>query len=147
MSQQVYVLGGRNAGIVYSPAPTAPGNDVTFQARLCASQGTGQTVDDEGNALKRADITSITRAIYEATGADPATPVATASLTVSAVVSDTLADDNLWTQDTTGRNFADTVSVFDSPSTIYRVVYTFTLSGGASIVLIYEHTTSAGGAS
>ena len=148
MSQQVYVLGSRNSGVVVSPERTAPGNDVTFQARVCASEGTGADITAEGDALKQADISTITRTIYQANGSDPATAVSgPTSLTVSSVVSDTLSNGNeQWTLDAIGRNFADTVTTFDTANAIYRLVYTFTLSGGAVIVLLYQHSTSGGGA-
>jgi len=146
MSQQVYVLGARSAGIVVSPERTAPGNDVTFQARLCANEGTGADITAEGDALKQADISSISRSIYQCNAADPSTPVSgPTSLTVSTVVSDTLGNGNeQWTLDAIGRNFADTVTAFDTAGAIYRVQYTFALTSGATIVLLYS--TSAGGA-
>lgn len=145
MSQQVYHLGSRDTFICYSRG--LPSNDVTFQARVCANEGTGSAVDEEGDALKQADISTITRTIYTATGSDPATATSgPTSLTVSSVVVDTLTNDNLWTLDSIGRNFADTVTTFDAANAIYRVVYTFTLTGGAVMTLVYQHTTTGGGA-
>lgn len=148
MSQQVYQLGGRNSGVVVSPDRTAPGNDVTFQARLCANEGTGADITAEGDALKQADISTISRSIFQCNGSDPTTAVSgPTSLTVSNVISDTLSNGNeQWTLDAIGRNFADTVTTLDTANAIYRVQYTITLTGGSVIVLVYQHSTSGGGA-
>lgn len=144
MSQQVYVLGSRSPGLTISPERTVPGNDVTFQARICANDGTGSDVAGEGDAIKQADVASIYRTIYHANGSSPETPIAGPTpLTVSAVISDTLTNGNEeWTLDAIGRNFADSVTVFDTANAIYRVQYTIVLGSGGSIVLLYQHSTT-----
>lgn len=148
MSQQVYVVGSRNNGIAYSPDRTAPGNDVTFQARICANEGTGADVTEEGDALKQADVSTISRTVYQQTSsAGEWTTIISGptSLTVSNVISDTLSNGNeQWTLDSIGRNFADTVTVFDTANYVYGLRYKITLTSGSVIVLLYQHSTSGG---
>tara|TARA_Y100000310_G_scaffold260574_1_gene269558 strand:+ start:508 stop:888 length:381 start_codon:yes stop_codon:yes gene_type:complete len=68
---------------------------------------------------------------------DGSTVVAAASITVSAVVHDTLQTDATWTKDPTGYNFAHTLAVTDVPDgdDVYVIQYLFTdTASGVSVV-------------
>ena len=126
---------------VASTSEGAAGSEATFQARIVSKDGTGTAVSEEGSALQQANISSITCAVYDLHSATPAVAVATPSVTVSSAISDTLTNDNLWTEDTTGRNFLHTIagSTFASGDHTYRVVYTLTTTGGNVFKWAHEH--------
>ena len=91
--------------------------------------------DDDGLVIVQADVASIAKIVNLAS--DGSVVVASAALTVSAVVYDTLQTDARWKLDTTGYNFAHQLAVTDLPTgaVTYVVQYQFTGSaGGVSIV-------------
>lgn len=90
-------------------------------------------VYQNGNLITQAGISTITctvRRYNKATGAVTET-LTDASLTVSSTVYDTLQTDARWTQDSTGYNFAYSVSqaAFPGPDE-YAIVFTFTPATG-----------------
>lgn len=134
----------RQADMHVLPTPThGPVNQaLTVQARLIHKDGGGTTVVDEGNALVQADFDDITAAVYDLEIAGTA-PVDEPTVQVTSVISDTLVDDEIWTEDNIGRNFLHSISgtVFTEPH-LYRIIYTGTLSsalGSETITWIYEH--------
>ena len=91
--------------------------------------------DDDGLVIVQADVSTISKLVtLESTGA---VVVASAALTVSAVVFNALQTDARWTIDTTGYNFAHTLATTDIPDgdSFYLVQYLFTgATGGVSMV-------------
>jgi hypothetical protein len=107
-------------------------NPVQFIARV---------IGPTGSALVQADITSISVSIYDT--ADGSL-VATHSLTVSAVIFNTLQNDARWTPDNTGYNFLWICSPADLPggNKTYRVQFTFTPASGSAFILPFEVKTT-----
>lgn len=130
--------------IIIPPPSRGPLNQgKTFQARLVHPDGSGQTVTDEGKALQQADFASIACAVYNLDSATPDTAVATPTVTVVTDVLDALTDDEIWTEDSIGKNFSHFISgsVF-SAANLYRIVYTATLSAGLddeTMAWSYQH--------
>lgn len=110
-------------------------------ARLTADNGSGAAtgVIGEGKYLQIADITSITMTVIEKLSGDVI--VAPTTLTVSAVVSDTVVTSTtVWTQGA-GYNFRHAMPAgsFPQSGVIYRTKYTIVLPGGYDpLYLIFE---------
>jgi hypothetical protein len=95
---------------------------------------------DDGTNAQQADISAASYAVFnKATGEEVAS---SSSLTVANVVYDTLQTDSIWDEDSTGYNFKHTIagSTLSSPSTVYRVEYKLTASGG-TLWILFEITT------
>ena len=92
-------------------------------------------VHADGANVTQSDVGSISYAIYYADDLEEHT--ASSSLTVSAVIFDTLQTDDRWTTDNTGYNFRHDVghTVLTDPTRRYRFEYKFTLSGGSEFYL------------
>lgn len=107
------------------------GSGATLMARV---QG------NDGQNIKQADLTAITCKVFDKTDA---TNVATPSITVSAVIFDTLQTDDRWTVDVTGYNFRheQLASVFSGGGRIYRIEYKFDPGSGEDFFVIFEGTT------
>ena len=111
-------------------------SDATVLGRITARNGTGTAtgVAGEGNWLKQADITSITRKVFDLESATPETAIFSSTVTVSTAVLDTpVTTSVLWTKDTTGYNLLDDIAASNFPTgrRTYRVEYVVTLTGGA----------------
>lgn len=102
----------------------------TLMARVMGASAT---------AIQQADITSVTRNIYNRLSA---TLIGTTALTVSGVVFDTLQTDARWTKDGTGYNFRDSIAAasFASGSTVYRIEYVFVPAVGENFHVAFELT-------
>lgn len=130
--------------IVIPTASRGPvGQAITLQARLVHKDGSGASVTDEGKALQQADFDSITSNLYNLDSATPDTAVSSPSVTISSAISDTLVDDEIWTEDSIGRNFIHSISgsLITLPN-LYRVVYTATLSAGLgseTLTWVFNH--------
>lgn len=83
----------------------------------------------------QADITSITLSVFEESSS---TAVATATLTVSSVVFNSLQTDARWTVDSTGYNFgyATVASQVPAPGK-YRFEFKFTPASGAVFHIVF----------
>jgi hypothetical protein len=129
----------------YSSAPV--GTPPSLMARLVAIDGSGAPIAGEGNQLLPADVTAITRRVYDMTTGLLVSQVA---LTVSSVLAATLTADAAWQSkpfaDSTGRNFLDRPpgSNFQVANHVYKVLYTLTTTGGTELDWEYEHTTTSG---
>lgn len=113
--------------------------------RLVGKDGTGTAITGEGKPFKQADISTITYGVYDITGA-AAVVAAGTSITVSAVIFDTLQTDSFWTVDSTnGYNFLHTIaaSSFPTGNSEYAVEYTFTLTGGTAFKIQLKGTAQA----
>lgn len=97
-------------------------SSVLLMARLLAA--------DDGAALQQADLSSIALSVYDE--CDPSTAIATATLTISAVVFNTLQTDARWTLDSTGYNFAYWTATTHMPhgNRTYRFEIKYTHAGG-----------------
>jgi len=129
--------------VIPTPGCAPVSQSVSFQARLVHLNGSGTTVTDEGAALQQTNISSITCNVYDLDSATPSVASSTPILVVASVISDTLVDDEIWTQDNIGRNFIHSVpgTSFTSAN-LYRIVYEATLSpalGSATITWVYGH--------
>lgn len=87
-----------------------------------------------GVALKQADVSTIT---YAVTNVRSGTSIATGTLTISAVVFDTLQTGGPWSVDVTGYNFLHNApgTFFPDGGETVQIDYTFTMSD-ASIVKV-----------
>ena len=86
-----------------------------------------------------ANIASITRTIFDTKAAVPTAVLATDALVVASTVFDVLQTDGRWTEDESGYNFRDTIAGSNfASSTVYRVEYWFTSSGGSLFLAVYE---------
>jgi len=116
------------------------GNDASILGRITARNGSGAStgVDGEGNWLQQADISSITYQITQLEA--PTTVTFSGTLTVSTVIDDTPADDNVWTEDGTGYNFVHDIAASNFPESgvVVLIEYTVTLSGGAVLKGQYQ---------
>ena len=93
-----------------------------------------------GTAINQASISSITVKVFDLDVTDPDTSVYNATLTVSAVVFDTLQTDAIWTEDSVGYNFkhAMSASAFPTGDHNYRIEYKFTPASGEIFWVLYE---------
>lgn len=100
-----------------------------------------RVVGNNGASITQAGISTITYAVYDLHAGTEI--VASTSLTVSAVVFDTLQTDARWTEDTTGYNFRHDIAanVFTTGDLTYRVEYKFTPSSGAVWMVLFEVST------
>lgn len=116
--------------------------------RLTARDGTGTAVTGEGNCLKRADISSIIRTVYDLSSTTPSTALSTTTLTIASVVYDAIQTGGVWTVDPTGYNGLDFLpaSTFPINGHNYLVQYRIETTGGAvgfgQFVLYAESTFS-----
>jgi len=107
-----------------------------------------RVVGAAGAAVTQTDIASAKYSIYLLDDDDPdsQTPVAGhsgVSLTVSAVIFDTLQTDALWTKDTIGYNFMHVLEVaahaaFAVAGRTYRIVYELTPAAGQVILVRFR---------
>lgn len=110
-------------------------------ARVCADDGTGAAtgVDGEGNWIKVADLTSITRTVYDLTlGTTIAGPT---TLTLADVIFDTpVTSRTLWTLDFVGWNLKDRLPATSFPTggNRYLVEYLFVTTGSSKWALQAE---------
>ena len=106
----------------------------TIQGRVIARDGTGATVAGEGKLVKMADLSSITIKVFNIS-ADPPTETYTATLTISAVIFDSLQTDATWvpTVDSTGFNFSADIpaSAFPTGDQKYRAEVKYTTTGSS----------------
>jgi len=120
--------------------------DIALMARVVSKDGTGANVSLEGLALKQADVSTITRTVYDLDSPNPGNQVAgPTSLTVATAILNALTVDNNWGRlDATGHNFIDVVpgTVFTTPAHTYRIVYELVTTGGALLGWYHHHTTS-----
>ena len=118
----------------------------TVLARVTARNGSGSVtgVNGEGNWLQIANVSTITCKVFDVD--DLTTAAATPIVTVSAEILDTpITVQTIWTKDATGYNFIHDLAATNFPTgnQIYRVEYTFTLSGGAVFHLLLEGVAKA----
>ena len=100
------------------------------------ADGTGAAtgIAGEGNFAKVADLTSITRTVFDQNNAD-AVVIGPTTLTLSAVVLDTVVTDTaLWDGSSVGYNFKDRIlnTAFPTGGHMYRVEYAFVPTAGAT---------------
>ena len=108
--------------------------------RLTAFDGTGAAspLAYEGNLVKQADLSTVTIKLFNLDSDTPTTPEQTATLTISAVVFDTLQTTGIWTLLKTsggvslGGNFKYDVAASWVPTarTRYRIEVKFVSTGG-----------------
>lgn len=100
-----------------------------------------RVLGNAGTAITQASLSSISYKVFDLHGDTPTTATQTGTLTISAVVYDTLqTSDPRWTVDTTGYNFLYTAPASwfpDAPRT-YRVELKFTPATGEVFWLVYE---------
>ena len=97
-----------------------------------------------GTPITQASLSSISYAVFDLQGADPATAVQTGTLTISAVVFDALqTSDPRWTVDDEGFNFAHAApaSWFNESTHTYRIEYKFTPASGEVFWAVFTLTT------
>jgi len=94
-------------------------------------------------ALVPADVSSVVRRVF--TTSDETVILGPTTLTVSDVILASLSTGNIWTADTTGFNFVDTVppTAFPNGETEYRIEYKITLTGGEVFWLLVSGTSLA----
>jgi hypothetical protein len=107
-----------------------------------------RVVGAAGAVVTRADIASIKYSIYLLDDDDPDSQTAVTghvavSLSVSAVIFDTLQTDALWTKDAVGYNFKHVMAVAEHPAFAaagrsYRVVYELTPAAGQVILVRFR---------
>ena len=96
-----------------------------------------------GSAVTQAVLTSIKRKIFLVSGSTKTEIGSETTLTISAVIFDTLQTDGRWTADVTGYNFRDRIAgtSFASGDVTNRVEYKFTGTGSEIFYVVYEHPT------
>lgn len=93
--------------------------------------GAATGTDGEGKWVKRADLTSITRYVYDLSSSTPGAAILTTTLTVSTVIEDTpVTNRQIATFD---YNFRDNVpkTAFPDGGRTYRIEYVFRPTSGA----------------
>ena len=91
-------------------------------------------------ALVPADVSSITRKVFKTS--DGSTVIGPTTLTISDTILASLSTGTIWTVDTTGFNFVDTVppTAFPDGDTEYQIEYKITLTGGEVFWLLVAGT-------
>lgn len=120
------------------------GNDVLFQNRVVAPDGTGTSVTFESNCITAADVSSIACTVYDVDSGDLDSQGTAVPITTAAILA--LAIPNEWqNKDTVGRNFRHQVagSYFSQPDHTYRVVYAITTAAGTKLQWAHEHTATS----
>jgi hypothetical protein len=121
----------KNFDVVFDALGVAP-----VFARMACDEGTGTYtgIPGEGNWLKQADVSTIAYTVTDITYPDNESEVvASTSLTVSAVLSDTPTNTaRNWKVDQIGYNFSHKVPAASFPTrgNRYRVSYAVTTTGG-----------------
>lgn len=115
----------------------------TVLGRATARNGSGSPtgVRTEGNFLKQSNVSTITCAVYDRSSSTPANAIETPTVTISTSVLDTVVTTSvLWDEDTVGYNFLHDLANTNFPNgdVIYRVTYTWTLTGGEVFRIAYE---------
>lgn len=105
----------------------------TIQGRAVARDGTGATIAGEGKLLQQADISTITIKVFKLV--DPPVETFSATLTVSAVIFNTLQVDATWVPgiDSIGYTFSTDIpaSAFPDGDVKYRAEVRGTTTGGS----------------
>ena len=100
-------------------------------ARVCASSGSTTPIVGEGYPIVQANVSTITYSVFDMDN-DNAAILSAQSLTVSAVIFDTLQDTAgyVWTADSLGYNFKHTlpITAFPTGGHTYRYEAKFTMS-------------------
>jgi len=91
-------------------------------------------------AVQQSDLSSVTRKVFLVS--DESVVLGPTNLTISDVILNTLSTGSVWTVDTTGFNFIDTVppTAFPAGDAEYRIEYKFTLTGGEVFWLLVTGT-------
>ena len=86
--------------------------------------------------VAQANFTSISRKVIRKS--DLSTVIGPTTLTTTTVIINSLSTGTIWTKDTTGFNFIDTVptTAFPVGGEDYNLEYTFTLTGGEVFPLV-----------
>ena len=108
--------------------------DAVFMARITNWAAANITI---------ATVTSITRYIYDETGGT--TIDSGTAVTVATSVFDTLQTDALWSKDSTGYNFKDTIgeTAFVTGGSTYRVEYIVKPTSGTEFPVAFQVTAKA----
>lgn len=115
------------------PADFWEDGSATCVARVCMGDASGAATgtDGEGKWVQAADMTSITRYVYDTSSATPNTAILTTALTVANVIEDTpVTNRQIATFD---YNFHDDVpkTAFPDGGRTYRIEYIFRPTAGA----------------
>ena len=107
-----------------------------------------RVVNASGQTVNQASVSAIEYTVYELTPDDPSGLSAVTghigvALTASAVIYDTLQDDDAWTVDTEGYNFRHELDVstneaFSEAGKVYQVRYKLTPVTGQKIVFRFQ---------
>lgn len=91
-------------------------------------------------AVQQSDLSSITRKVFLVS--DESVVLGPTALTISDVILNSLSTGSIWTVDSTGFNFIDTVppTAFPTGDAEYRIEYKFTLTGGEVFWLLVTGT-------
>lgn len=94
---------------------------------------------DDGTAIKQADVSTITYEVWDITST-PSRTTSETSLTVSSVIFDTLQTDARWKEGGVGYNFGWTApaTLFPDGSKTYRVEIKFTPPAGQPYHVAYD---------
>lgn len=113
------------------------GSSAWIQARVVAKTASGTAVDEEGNIIVAADVSTIVCQVYRGTTtATPTTPTIATSVFLGS-----LTDDDVWTEDTTGKSFEYQVPGAQfSASDVYFILFTVTLTSGEVVKWWHQHT-------
>jgi len=101
---------------------------------------------NDAELITQSAMSSISYSVWDVSGSTPTSAIVSASsLTVSAVVYDTLQNGQEWDLDEIGYNFKYTVagSNFNAPRHMYQVEFIFNPSSGGDWPLVFHHTTLA----
>ena len=103
---------------------------------VCMARVVGIDADE----ITQADVSSIALKVFDEDAADPDTAVSEASLTVSAVVFDTLQTDARWQVDTTGYNFRYTIpaAALATGDHTYTVEFVFTMADTTKFPVVFS---------
>lgn len=100
-------------------------------ARICAASGSTSPIVGEGYPIVQADVSTITYSVFDLDG-DNAAVLSAQSLTISAVVYNTLQDTAgyVWTADTLGYNYKHTlpITAFPTGGRTYQYEAKFTMA-------------------
>lgn len=110
----------------------------TCLGRLTARDATGVQQPSGRKLLKQADTSTVSVAVFDLQSSTPDTVTYSASLTVSAVIFDTLQTD--WDVDSVGYNFKHTIptTAFPTGGHVHRAEYKITTTGGTVMWARYE---------
>lgn len=102
-----------------------------------------RVIGNAGTMITQASLSALTYKVFDLNSDAPFTPTQSGSLTVSAVVFDTLQTDARWSADSTGYNFGHVIPAawLTDGGHVFKIEYRFTPVSGEVFHVVFQLTT------